>query len=445
MAAVKAITLRLPGGAIRALSDGRIIRARGIRYAHAARFEKPEPVTTWAGIRDCTQPASVCPQNPSRLGTVTGDLEKGRLQDEDCLHVSVTAPASAKAAHVMVYLHGGAYVTGGGDIDVYSPHILASKGVVAVTVTHRLGVFGYLPIPNIAPANLGLLDQIEALKWIQNNIEVFGGDPANVTLFGQSAGADAIYCLLVADGTDHLLHRAVLQSLPLGRLGDDSRDEMTRSMSERASQALSSENPATVPVSRLLDLTKELLGLARTLSNPLLPYGPIFGEHPLPRKTDLHDRFMAAAKRKPLLLGYTANEETAFTHIDTREGASTYLYNLFQGATDILIRQMAKELGRAPPSYELAWYPKGSDKLRATHCLELPLLLGDWAAWKDAPMLQGQGAQEVIETVGSAVKDFWVAFARGEDLGSKKFIIDENFRWPSPSSFEARILCDRLG
>ncbi|RJE22799.1 Carboxylesterase family [Aspergillus sclerotialis] len=424
------ITIHLPGGAILAQKNDKLIRARGIKYAHARRFEKPRAATCWDGVQDCTQPASVCVQNPSRLGPVTGNLEGNRIQSEECLHVSVVAPSSARAAPVMVFLHGGAYVTGGGDVDAYSPHALASRGVVAVTVTYRLGVFGYLPIPNLAPANLGFLDQIEALRWVQKNIEAFGGDPTNVTLFGQSAGADAIYCLMVADDTEDLFHRAIMQSLPLGRLSDENRHEMTRTMSQHAIQRPSIENLATAPVSALLDLQKQLLGVARSVSPALLPFVPVFGQYPLPTEDRISSRFISAARRKALFLGYTADEGTAFRHFASSAQDPPYFYNLFQGSTDGVIEQISRELGQVPPSYEVRWYPKGNNDLRATHCLELPFILGDWYAWKEAPMLQGANSQEVVEKVGAAVKDLWVAFARGEDFADRKFIIDENFHFP---------------
>ena len=310
------------------------------------------------------------------------------------------------------------------------PHGLAREGVVAVTVTHRLGVLGYLPIPNVAPANLGLLDQIEALRWIQKNIHVFGGDPANVTLFGQSAGADAIYCLLVGEGTSDLFHRAILQSLPLGRLHDNNRDEMTKAMSQCAINSLSAADLRTGPISSLLELQMKALGVAKSVSPALLPFGPVFNEYPLPPVTALSDRFISAARRKPIFIGYTKNEETAFRHMNPSEEASKYFYELFQGASNKLHIQMAEELGYEPPIYEVQWYPEGNNNLLATHCIEMPLLLGDWSAWKDAPMLQGTDAQRVVETVGVEVKKLWVAFARGEDLKNKKFIIDEGFRFP---------------
>lgn len=432
MSVEKEITLHLPGGSILALSDGKLIRARGIPYATAKRFRPPQAVSPWDGVRDCTKPASVCYQNPSRLWAITGELEKGREQSEDCQHVSVVALKSAFSAPVMVFFHGGAYVSGGGDVDSYSPLELAKKGVVAVNVTHRLGVFGYLPIPDIAPANLSILDQIAALEWVQRNIHVFGGDPRNVTLYGQSAGADTIYCLCVSGIADHLFERGILQSPPFAKLQDRNRQEMLQKMSLHVLQGILSSDGmvADVSAARILELNREVLGIARATSNSLLPFGPVFGESPLPPESELHDRFMAAARQKRLLIGCTAQEETAFAHIDSREGAREYHHHLFQGSTNNMLEAMAKDLGEPPASYEFTWHPEGCD-LKATHCLELVLLLGDWDAWKNAPMVQGKGAKEAMEgALGEAIKNFWVAFAKGEDLGSKKYILDGNFTWP---------------
>lgn len=424
-------TIHLNGGPIIALSDDTFIRARGIKYATAARFHKPRALTTWDEAQDCTGPASICPQNPSRLGLVNGDLEKGKEQDENCLHVSVVAPKSVQGAPVMVFLHGGAWVSGGGDLDAYSPHKLAGKGIVGVTVTHRLGIFGYVPIDNVAPANLGLLDQIEALRWIRRNISSFGGDPRNVTLFGQSAGADAIFCLSVADDAAGLFHKGILQSPPTAMREDENREEMTLAMSQRAQSSVTPENASTLSLSSLLNLQKELLGVARSVSPALLAYGPIMGEYPLPPADKVWERFVSTSKRCPLLFGWTSHEHTAFTQLYTKEDADDYLHNLFKGSTVQLAQKLAAEIGKLPPTYEVAWYPEGSEELKAAHCIDLPLILGDWSAWKDAPMLQGPGVEATLEKLGDSVRNMWVAFAKGEELGSGRYIIDKVFVFPS--------------
>jgi para-nitrobenzyl esterase len=425
------VIVQLPGGPINALADGSLVRARGIRYARAARFSKPEPITSWAEVQYCTGPASLCPQLPSRLGVVNGDLEKGRAQDEDCLHVSVVAPASAKNAPVMVFLHGGAYVSGGGDLDAYCPHLLAMKGVVAVTVTHRLGVLGYVPVPDVAPANLGLMDQVAALQWINQNISGFGGDAGNVTLFGQSAGAEAIFCLSIIDDVKNLFHRGILQSPPQASVEDQDMDKVVAAISQHSSLHINPDNASTISVPAILDLQKELLGIARAAAPVLIAFGPVYGEYPLPPRDQAIASFISAAKERPMFLGYTSNEASAFTQIDTRKEARRYLSNLFQGSTDRLVQRMAAELGEKPPTYEMAWYPSESDTLKATHCIDLPFLLGDWSSWKDAPSLQGSASRQALQTVGDAVKNLWVAFAKGKQLDSKKFVINNDFQFPA--------------
>ncbi|KAK0386551.1 hypothetical protein NLU13_6386 [Sarocladium strictum] len=422
--------IRLAGGSIIALDDGKLIRARGIRYATAVRFQEPQLLASWDSPQDCTQPAPICPQNPSRLGLVNGDLEKDRTQDENCLNLTVVAPVSAENAPVMVFVHGGAWVSGAGDLDAYSPHQLASRGVVAVAISHRLGVFGYLSIPDVASsANLGLLDQIEALRWVKRNIAAFGGDASNVTVFGQSAGADSVYCLAVADVEDQpLFHRGILQSMPASMREDENRTEMTKAMSLHARQTVTPENASTISVSTLLGVQKDLLGVARKISPALLAFGPVMGEYPLPTADKALERFVATSATRPMMFGWTSNEETAFTQIDKRPEAEVYLHNLFQGSTEELTRKIAAWTQQIPVTYELTWHPAESTTLKATHCIDLPLLLGDWDAWKDAPSLQGVDIQQQVERLGHAMKNLWVAFAKGNVApGTERFIIDKDF------------------
>lgn len=145
-------TIQLPVGPIKAIIvDDSFIHARGIPYAKAQRFEKPQPTETWTEALDCTGRAPICPQLPSRLESVMGPLTKGHSLSEDCLRVSIIAPRDVTNAPVMVWLHGGAYISGGGDLDCYQPIDLAKRGIVCVNINYRLGVFGYLHLEGIAP------------------------------------------------------------------------------------------------------------------------------------------------------------------------------------------------------------------------------------------------------------------------------------------------------
>ena len=228
---------RCAAGTVVGRRDGEVVRAIGIRYARAERFEAPtaqpwadEPIVATAWAPACPQTRE--PITDGAWGT--GHLGSLRY-DEHCQHLSVTAPADATVGEVlpvMVWIHGGAYVIGAGDAPITDPaHLVAEERVVVVAITYRLGIFGFLGGQG-RPANLGLLDLIEALRWIQLNIAAFGGDPGNVTLFGQSAGGDAIAHLMIADGARGLFGRAIIQSAPLGISAG--RDAMTASMARSA-------------------------------------------------------------------------------------------------------------------------------------------------------------------------------------------------------------------
>ena len=194
----------------------------GVPYAAAPigshRFKAPRPAPPWTGVRDAIEPGPVCPQTPSRLRFAMGDFV-GR-QDEDCLHVTIWTPkADSVRRPVLVWLHGGAYMSGAGAIDWYSGERLAREGdIVVVGVNYRVGALGFLYRPGWSTGNLGLLDQQAALEWVRDNIAAFGGDPGNITLWGQSAGAQSITFLLARPQTRGLFRRAILQSPPFGSL-----------------------------------------------------------------------------------------------------------------------------------------------------------------------------------------------------------------------------------
>jgi para-nitrobenzyl esterase len=189
-------TVNTTSGALMVESNG-LMHARGVPYT-TSRFQRPEPVSTPEERRDETARGPACPQDPSRLDMVNGPVVDDLQQREDCLVLSVTAPIGAESLPVMVWFHGGAYLSGGGEAPKYDPDDLAREGVVVVNVTYRLGIFGYLAPVGTGADNLGLLDQLMALHWIRENIAGFGGNPDATTVFGQSAGGDSILSLLAA-------------------------------------------------------------------------------------------------------------------------------------------------------------------------------------------------------------------------------------------------------
>ena len=194
---------------------------RGIRYAEPPvghlRWRPPVAAAAWCGIRRAEDFGPACLQTPSPPGSIYA--QQPRHMSEDCLFLNVWRPPEAAHAPVMVWLHGGALRRGDAASGLYDGEQLARKGVVVITVNYRLGVLGYFAHPQLSAesphgssGNYGLLDQIEALRWVRDHIAAFGGDPDNVTLFGESAGALSAIELMASPLGRGLFHRVILQS-----------------------------------------------------------------------------------------------------------------------------------------------------------------------------------------------------------------------------------------
>jgi para-nitrobenzyl esterase len=212
------VIVRLPEGTAEGdVRDG-VRHFLGLPYAapmtNERRFRAPEAVEPWEGVRDATRPGPRAPQNPTPPMDIDIDALMGKpvLDGPDYLTLNVYAPDGQTGARpVMVFIHGGSFVAGSKDAPVYDGSAFARDGVVCVVINYRLGIEGFLPIAGV-PTNLGLRDMIAALKWIRERIVLFGGDPENVTLFGESGGAYCIAALMTSPLTVGLFHRAICQS-----------------------------------------------------------------------------------------------------------------------------------------------------------------------------------------------------------------------------------------
>ncbi len=214
--------VRVDGGDIRGSVDGSVSIYRGVPFAAPPvgplRWRPPQPVRPWEGVRECVSFAPACPQqNVAGLaGRVSGP------QSEDCLYLNIWSPAHAPGERlpVMVWIHGGGFVCGTASLPGRQAVSLSAGGrVVLVSVSYRLGIFGYLALSSLSresadgiSGNYGLLDQIAALRWVRRNIAAFGGDPRRVTVFGQSAGGQSVIALLVSPRSRGLFARAVVES-----------------------------------------------------------------------------------------------------------------------------------------------------------------------------------------------------------------------------------------
>ncbi len=209
-----------PAGPLRGLQFETHQRFAGVPYAAPPvgdlRFRPPQRLDPWSEVLDAANFGPIAPQNASALDRLLGEPESW---DEDCLRLNVWTPAADDGARpVMVWIHGGAFSTGSGSSVLYHGESLATIGdVVVVTINYRLNAFGFLDVSSLDPdraasGNNGILDQLAALDWIQENIASLGGDPSNVTVFGESAGAMSIGSLLAIAGDGSRFQRAILQS-----------------------------------------------------------------------------------------------------------------------------------------------------------------------------------------------------------------------------------------
>jgi para-nitrobenzyl esterase len=421
-------TVTLPDGVLRGRRRGDVVEFLGIRYATAARFAPPRAPEPWTGVREAVERGPPAPQLPARVAAVTGPSpDDGTPQDEDCLRVDVRAPAAALTdgvpRPVLVWLHGGAYVIGSAATSWYDTSRLVSEGdVVTVNVGYRLGVLGWLAAPGVSDGNLGLLDQIAALRWVRDRIAAFGGDPGQVTVTGQSAGAHSIACLMTVPEARPLFRRAILQSGQLG-LGLSSPQRAAR-VAAYVTEGLEGADPATADVEDLLAAQRHAMiraaGPGGLDSSPA--FAPVDGVPPLSAGVTWAD---AASAGHDVLVGSTADEAETFVRISpalwglkrlpvlgrlTSAGAAMATRRVF-GAPAERFADDAARSGARTFSYRFAWRAPASG-LGACHCIELPFLFGARDAWEDAPMLRGADWDADVEPLGAVVRAAWLRFVR---------------------------------
>lgn len=418
-------TAKTTSGALRGRVEDGMAVFRGVRYATCERFGPPRPVPAWSGERDATADGPIAPQRPSRLEPVIG-VPEPHEQGEDCLNLTITTPGvDNRSRPVLVWFHGGAWISGAGSWKCYGGQRLAREGdVVVVSVGHRLGVLGYLQAPGISEGNLGLADQLAALRWVRENIAAFGGDPDTVTVVGQSAGAHTVQCLLGMPEAEGLFRRAVVQSSPAA-LGLGS-PRAARQAAERFLPRLAAD-PRTAPVADILDaqsaLAREAAGRLGLKSVPL--FRPVAGAGPLPDAARWATCLAARAPALDVIIGTTGREMSAFYALNPALRRLRRIPALGPATADAVERAAgAAVFGR--PSRRLAarlseagarvWayrfdYAAPASPFGATHCIELPFLFGTDTDWATAPMLAGADPHE-IDTLGRALRTAWLGFIR---------------------------------
>ncbi|GAA2208964.1 carboxylesterase family protein [Nonomuraea monospora] len=450
-------------GAVRGLRRGAVSTFVNIPYAApprgAGRFAAPRPHEPWDGVRDATAPGPNAPQSARTLGTVDMSpyFGAGWSRGEDYLTVNVHAPAEGGGGlPVMVFVHGGGFVAGSTRSTLYDGSAFARDGVVLVTLNYRLGIAGFLDLPG-APANRGLLDVVAALRWVRENVAAFGGDPGNVTLFGQSAGATIVGGVLANPGADGLFRRAIVQSG--GGLGAFTAEQAAR-VTKAAAEALGVEPDAgafaDVSDERLVEAASRLAGLdlrTATHRDPLIglsPFSLVLDTQPaasvaagLGSGVDLlvgtnaeeGNLYLVPVGRYATSTAADVHEAAARSHPDparlveayraSRPGASSAELRsaimgdaLFGAGSRALAGAHAAHPGSGTYAYEFAWRSQAlGGELGATHAVELPFVF-DVA---DRPELNGPNAMlgpgKAPAELAARVHETWIRFARTGDPG----------------------------
>ncbi len=298
-------------GTVEGVREGRLAVFRGLPYAAAPvgplRWRAPEPPPPWPDVRRADAFGPACPQDRTASVDQAGDPGP---TSEDCLFLNVWTPrADAQAnAPVMVWLHGGAFVIGAGSQALYDGSALARRGVVVVTLNYRLGRLGFFSHPALdaaapnGPVNFGLLDQLAALHWVREHIAAFGGDPSNITVFGESAGAQSVLALFASPLAKGLFRRGIAQS----PYGVPSRSRAQARADGVATATALGFDGVKATLEQLRSVPADVVVAAESAGGALLP-GPIVGDAvlPLPILTTVRQGREAAL---PLVVGSNSDD-----------------------------------------------------------------------------------------------------------------------------------------
>jgi len=306
-------TVDAPAGAVTGESQAGVHVFKGLPYAlppvGPARWTPPQPMPRWTEAKDASAFGPACIQNKSGPFNIYANDPKA--MSEDCLTLNIWAPASAAKAPVMVWIHGGALAGGFSHEPIYDGARMAEQGVVVVSINYRIGVLGYLAHPGLSAespngisGNYGLLDQIEALRWVQRNIAAFGGDPANVTIAGESAGGLSVMYLMASPPARGLFAKAIAQSAYMISTPSLKTRAFGETPAEETGLSLSAKLQAPdVAALRAMDAAK--LTKAAALAG-FAPFGVVDGQI-LPRQlVEVFDRGEQAPV--PILAGFNSGE-----------------------------------------------------------------------------------------------------------------------------------------
>ncbi len=446
-------------GVVEGKSRGDLNIFKGIPYAAPpvgdARWKAPMPAAAWAGAFDASDFGPACLQPVRTSGSIYAE-DMGAMS-EDCLSLNIWAPKGAKKAGVFVWIHGGALRAGSSKQKMYDGARLAEEGIVVVSINYRLGVLGYLAHPELSAesaesisGNYGLLDQIAALKWVRENIASFGGDPENVTIAGESAGALSVMYLMASPPAGGLFHKAIAQSAYMITTPPLREAEYGQLPQEAIGTWLTGKLGATTLADlRAMDaeaITNQALELG------FQPFGSVDGKI-LPRQlVEVFDRGEQAPV--PVLTGFNSGEIRSLRFLlpPAPENAEAYEAAIRKGYGELADaflkrypadnieesmlattrdamygwtseRLVAKQAALGVPSYLYIFdhgYPAAQKwNLHAFHAAELPFVFGTWKKTPDWwPRVEGNTAD--LKTV-EAMMGYWSSFVKSGTPAVKGF------------------------
>ena len=456
-ASLQASIVRAPAGAVQGDIHDDVSVFKGLPYAlapiGAARWKPPVPVPAWSGVRQAVEFGAACVQPKSPPTSIYAD--DPAVMSEDCLFLNIWTPTDARRAPVLVWIHGGSLRIGSGSEPLYDGTRLAQHGVVVVSINYRLGVFGYFAHPWLSAespqrvsGNYGLLDQIEALRWVKGNIAAFGGDPSNVTVAGESAGALSVLYLMAAPSARGLFAKAIVQSGSMistpGLRESESGEQAAEAVGARFASKL---NVTDLTALRAID-AMTLAELAP--KNGYAAFVTIDG-HVLPRQlVDVFDAGEQAAV--PVLAGFNSGEIRSLRRLAPPVPADAAAYEasirgtygdlaakvlelypandieesilaitrdaVFGWSAERLVRNQTA-LGQAGFLYffDHSYTAAEHAGLHGFHAAELPYIFG--TADRAPPSWPKVPATAVETALSDAMIGYWTAFARSGNPNSK--------------------------
>jgi para-nitrobenzyl esterase len=466
---MRTVELQTALGRLRGIADNQVQSFLGVPYAkppvQERRFAAPQPIEPWSDVRDATVPG---PNAPHRLNDFSGLdtvplVGEGWIKGDDYLTLNIWRPAAESSGFpVMVFIHGGGFVVGSKDAPVQNGRGFARDGVICVSINYRLGVEGFLPIPGV-PTNLGLRDQICALEWVREYIADYGGDPSNITVFGESAGAMSVANLITSPMAKDLFQRAIVQSGHGAMTRDiDVAQRLVRKVAKFLNVPATKAGFETASIEACLDAVQKvsqpttLLDLRnRDGRDPVFGisrFVPVHGDDVLPQQP-LEALKQGVGADIDVLIGTNAEEMNLYlvpTGMRDKVGGllATYVLSkslpkarevlkayglkskdkkagqaLVDAMTDLVFRWPARRfaeehLGRTH-LYEFGWRsPAFRNQLGASHGMELPFVF-DTLAITTGP--KGMTGEKPPQDLAQRVHGIWVDFAKNGTLPWDEF------------------------